>query len=327
MFEAIYDRLSDRGFMVGLLVAVAAGATVLTAAAPLLETDRLGRRMKAVSSERERIRARERERLSKTGKASLRPEAKAFMTRIVESFSASKWLGTEKAKGQLARAGYRGPQAEIAFLFFRLVAPVAFFLVCAIYLFLIADFGLSFGIRVCIAVFAAYLGLKMPEISLTNTISKRQKSMRMAFPDTLDLLLICVESGMSVEHACRKVASEIGTQSIPLAEELTLTTAELSYLQDRRAAFENLATRTGLDSIRALSTVLIQSERYGTPLGVALRVLSQEGRDHRMMEAEKKAASLPPKLTVPMIIFFLPVLFAIIATPAVMQIMDSQVSK
>ena len=132
---------------------------------------------------------------------------------------------------------------------------------------------------------------------------------------------------MSLEHACRKVSQEIGQQSIPMAEELTLTTAELSYLPDRRQAFENLANRTGLESIRALVTVLIQSERYGTPLGAALRVLSQESRDTRMMEAEKKAASLPPKLTVPMIVFFLPVLFVIIATPAAIQVMNSQVSK
>ena len=327
MFEMIYARLSDQGFIVGLLVAIAAGATVLTVAMPLLETDTLARRMKSVSSERDRIRARERERLSRNGKTSLRPEAKAFMTRIVESFSASKWLGTEKAKSQLARAGFRGPQAEVAFLFFRLVSPIGFFVLSVFYLFFVSSFDLSVGLKVCIALFAAYLGLKAPEISLVNTISKRQKSLRSAFPDTLDLMLICVESGMSVEHACRKVSQEVGSQSVPMAEELTLTTAELSYLQDRRQAFENFATRTGLENIRALSTVLIQSEKYGTPLGAALRVLSQEGRDHRMMEAEKKAASLPPKLTVPMIVFFLPVLFVIIGTPAVLQIMDSQISK
>ena len=124
-----------------------------------------------------------------------------------------------------------------------------------------------------------------------------------------------------IEHAGRKVASEIGSQSIPMAEELTLTMAEMSYLPDRRQAFENFAQRTGVELVKSLSTVLIQSEKYGTPLGAALRVLSQEGRDNRMMEAEKKAASLPPKLTVPMILFFLPVLFVIIGTPAVIQVM------
>ena len=162
--------------------------------------------------------------------------------------------------------------------------------------------------------------MKVPELFLSNIISKRQLSIKRAFPDSLDLLLICVESGMSIEHSFRKVSGEIGAQSIPLAEELTLTTAELSFLPDRRSAYENLGLRTGMEQVRAICTVLIQAERYGTPLGTALRVVSQESRDNRMMEAEKKAASLPPKLTVPMIIFFLPVLFAVITTPAVIQI-------
>jgi tight adherence protein C len=116
------------------------------------------------------------------------------------------------------------------------------------------------------------------------------------------------------------VSQEVGTQSVALAEELTLTTAELSYLQDRRVAYENLAHRTGLDSVKAVTTALIQAERYGTPLGTALRVLAQESRDMRMSEAEKKAAGLPPKLTVPMILFFLPVLFVVIMTPALIQV-------
>ena len=328
MTDLIFEHLTDQRFLIGLLMAAAAGMTVLTILMPFLETDTLGRRMKTMATERERIRARERERLAKSsGKGSLRPEAKAFMSRIVDGFSASKWLGTEKAKSQLAMAGYRGPQSEIAFLFFRLVAPACLLVVSVVYVFFIVDLGFSFMIKVGIVLGAVYLGVKAPEIFLSNTIAKRQKSLRKAFPDTLDLMLICVESGMSLEHACRKVSQEIGPQSIPMAEELTLTTAELSFLSDRRQAFENLGTRTGVENIRALVTVLIQAERYGTPLGTALRVLSQEGRDTRMMEAEKKAASLPPKLTVPMIIFFLPVLFMIIGTPAAIQIMGSQISK
>ena len=327
MWSLIFEKLTDLQFLEGMLVAVAAAATVLTVAMPLLESDTLGTRMKAMATERDRIRARERDRLAKGGKGSLRPEAKAFMSKIVDGLSASKWLGTDKAKMQLAMAGFRGPQAEVAFLFFRLVAPVGLFVLAVLYLFVLSDLGLSLMIRLGLVIGALYLGIKAPEISLSNTISKRQKSLRRAFPDTLDLMLICVESGMSLEHACRKVSQEIGGQSIPMAEELTLTTAELSYLSDRRAAFENLATRTGIESMKSLVTVLIQSERYGTPLGTALRVLAQESRDTRMLEAEKKAAALPPKLTVPMIVFFLPVLFVIIGTPAAIQISASAVSK
>ena len=323
MIDILYARLSDQHFMTGLLAAIAAGATILTLVMPLLETDTLGRRMKQVSSERERIRAREREKMTKTGKANLRPEAKAFMSRIVDSFSASKWLGTEGAKTKLAMAGFRGQGAEVTFLFFRLVSPAAVFLLALSYVLFVGDPDMAIAFKGGICLAGAYAGLKAPEVFLSNSTSKRQKSIRQAFPDTLDLLLICVESGMSLEHAGRKVASEIGVQSVPMAEEMTLTMAEMSYLPDRRVAFENFAKRTGLEIVRALSTVLIQSEKYGTPLGSALRVLSQEGRDSRMMEAEKKAASLPPKLTVPMILFFLPVLFIIIGTPAVIQIMNA----
>ena len=166
--------------------------------------------------------------------------------------------------------------------------------------------------------------MQLPWLFLKNRITKRQISIRRAFPDALDLLLICVESGMSIEAAFKRVSDEIGSQSIPLAEELTLTTAELSYLQDRRMAYENLAKRTGLEGVRSVCVALQQAERYGTPLGQTLRVLAQENRDMRMAEAEKKAAALPPKLTVPMILFFLPVLFIVILGPAAIKVMALQ---
>jgi tight adherence protein C len=219
-------------------------------------------------------------------------------------------------------AGYRGPQAEIGFLFFRLIVPTALFFVAMFYLFVLDDSDWPLLVKIGIAIFASYIGIKAPELFLKNATGKRQKSMRQAFPDAMDLLLICVESGMSIEHAFRKVSQEIGVQSVPLAEEFTLATAELAYLPDRRQAFENLGTRTGVESIQQIATVLIQAEKYGTPLGTALRVVAQESRETRMSMAEKKAHSLPPKLTVPMILFFLPVLFAVIITPAVIQVMN-----
>ena len=321
MFNLIFSKVTDGQFMFSVLVAIAAAATVLTLAMPFLEADTLGRRMKSVGVERDRIRARERERMAKGGgKVGLRQAPKAYMKDIVDRFSLTKWLGTEKAKMQLAMAGFRGQQAEVTFLFFRLVMPIGLFLASTIYLLLLSNLEYSMVVKIGCIILAAYIGIKAPEMFLSNIISKRQLSIRKAFPDSLDLLLICVESGMSIEHAFRKVSSEIGSQSIALAEELTLTTAELSFLPDRRLAYENLGIRTGLESVRSICTVLIQAEKYGTPLGTALRVVSQESRDNRMAEAEKKAASLPPKLTVPMIVFFLPVLFAVITTPAVIQI-------
>ncbi len=315
----LIDILLNRQMILAGLVAISIFATILTFAMPLLQTDRLGRRMKIVASERERIRARERERLAES-KVSLRRQPKAYMKNIVERFNLSSWLGTEKAKHQMIMAGFRGQQAEVGFLFFRLVTPIGLFLFTLTYLFLLSNLSLSPVMKIAVAIGAAYLGIKAPEIYVSNTIAKRQKSMSRATPDALDLMLICVESGMSIELAFRKVAQEVGVQSIPLAEELTLTTAELSYLSDRRQAFENLGTRTGVDSLKQISTVLTQAERYGTPLAQALRVVANESRQRRMSEAEKKAAALPPKLTVPMILFFLPVLFAVIITPAIIQV-------
>jgi len=293
---------------------------VYTVAMPFLERDDLTKRMKAVALERDRIRARERERLAQGQRTSLRQEPKVYMKQVVDRFKLADWLGTETAKRQLLMAGYRGQQAEIAFLFFRLVTPIGMMLLALFYLFVLNVLNQPVMIRLGLVISATYLGIKLPELFLTNAIQKRQTSIRRAWPDSLDLLLICVESGMSIEQAFRRVSAEVGSQSVPLAEELTLTTAELSYLPERRAAYENLAIRTGLDSVKSITTALIQAERYGTPLGTALRVLAQESRDQRMNEAEKKAAALPPKLTVPMILFFLPVLFVVILTPALTQV-------
>lgn len=316
--DEIVAIANDRQTVSSALVGIFVLATVLTVAMPLVSGDKLARRMKAVASERERLRLRERA----AGKKGLRQQPKEYMKNIVERFSLSKWLNAEGVKLTLANAGYRGPQAEIAFLFFRLVTPLGFLAVAAFYLFAFDDFGLSLPFRLGALVVAVYAGVKAPEVFLANTITKRQVSMRRAFPDSLDLLLICVESGMSIEHAFRKASQEIGTQSVELAEEFALTTAELSYLPDRRAAYQNFGLRTGLDNIKQIGTVLIQAEKYGTPLAKALRASAQESRDARMIEAEKMAAALPPKLTVPMILFFLPVLLVVVMAPAIIQLMN-----
>ena len=321
MFQLLGEKLVDSQFLLTVFVAIAAAAAMLTVAMPRLETDTLGKRMKSVATERDKIRQREREKLAQSqNKATLRTEPKAFMRRLVEQLDLKKWLGTEESKMKLAMAGYRGQKAEMTFLLARAVAPIATLLITSLYVFVILRLNYPMAAKIGICLFSAYVGIKVPELFVKNTIAKRQLSIRRAFPDSLDLLLICVESGMSIEHALRKVAQEIGSQSVPLAEELHLTTAEMAFLPDRRSALENLALRTGLEAVKQIVTVLVQAERYGTPLGQALRVISQESRDNRMMEAEKKAAALPPKLTVPMIIFFLPVLFAVILTPAIVQI-------
>jgi tight adherence protein C len=322
MIELLIDKIHDAKFLTMLFAAVAAVATVLTLAMPLIAGDSLDKRMKTVAIERERIRQRERERLARGEKITLRTSPKQYMKTIVDRFNLAKWLGQEEARAMLIQAGYRGQGPYIAFLFFRLVAPVALLLMTLFYVFVVVELQQPATIKILICLAAAYGGMQVPKLFLKNKIQRRQLSIKRAFPDALDLLLICVESGISIEAAFRRVSVEIGSQSIALAEELTLTTAELSYLQDRKQAYENLAQRTDLEGVKAVCMALQQAERYGTPLGQTLRVMAQENRDMRMQEAEKKAAALPPKLTVPMILFFLPVLFVVILGPAAIRVME-----
>jgi tight adherence protein C len=324
MIDFLVAKLHDIRFMTMLLAAIAASATAYTLVMPLFAGEGLAKRMKAVASERERLRQRERDRLAKTEKVSLRQTPKQLVSRVVDDFNLTKWLAQESARDKLVMAGYRGQAPYVTFLFARLVTPIVLFVGAVIYVFVISHLQKSLPIKIGICVGVAYIGLQAPMLFLKNAISKRQLQIKRAFPDALDLLLICIESGMSVEVAFRKVAIEIVTQSVALSEEFTLTTAELSYLQDRKVAYENLARRTGLEGVKSVCLALQQSERYGTPLGQSLRVMAQENRDMRMNEAEKKAASLPPKLTVPMILFFLPVLFVVILGPTGIKVAAMQ---
>ncbi len=323
MIDFLIAKLHDARFMTMLLAAIAASATAYTLIMPLFAGEGLAKRMKAVASERERIRQRERDRMSsRNEKVSLRQTPKQLVSRVVEDFNLGKWLAQEAARQKLVMAGYRGHAPYVTFLFFRLVTPIVLFIGAVLYVFVISHMEKSVPVKIGMCVGGAYLGLQAPMLFLKNAISKRQLSIKRAFPDALDLLLICIESGMSIEVAFRKVSAEIVTQSVALSEEFTLTTAELSYLEDRKVAYENLARRTGLEGVKSVCLALQQSERYGTPLGQSLRVMAQENRDMRMSEAEKKAAGLPPKLTVPMILFFLPVLFIVILGPAAIRVMQ-----
>jgi tight adherence protein C len=322
MVELMIDKLHDTQFVVTMLTAIAAMAAVYTVAMPFVSGDNLDRRLKAVALERNQIRAREREKLARGERVSLRQSPRAFVQSVVEQLNLRKWLGEDKTRSMLVQAGYRGQAPYVSYLFFRMIIPIAAFLAAVMYIFVLSKLAYPTMVKVGIVLGVTWFGMKIPELFLKNMIARRHLSIRRAFPDALDLMLICVESGMSVDAAFRKVGEEIANQSIPLAEELGLTTAELSYLQERRVAYENLAKRTNLEGVRSVCTALIQAERYGTPLGQALRVMAQENRDMRMSEAEKKAAGLPPKLTVPMILFFLPVLFVVILGPAAIRVME-----
>jgi len=323
MIEMLIQAINPKTLTM-LLAAIAAGATVLTLAMPLIAGDSLQKRMKSVALEREKLRQRERERMARGDKITLRQSPKQLVQKAVDQFNLNKWVGQEEARLKLVQAGYRGQAPYMTYLVARMLSPIAAAVGAAFYIFVMTDFDQPLTVKIGICIGAAYLGMHLPWQFLKSKIQRRQLSIKRAFPDTLDLLLICVESGMSVEAAFKRVSEEIGSQSVALAEELTLTTAELSYLQDRRMAYENLAKRTDLDGVKSVCMALQQAERYGTPLGATLRVMAQENRDMRMNEAEKKAAGLPPKLTVPMILFFLPVLFIVILGPAAIKVMGLQ---
>lgn len=326
MSESIVSTVFAPQFILAVLVAISVFAAVLSFVAPMFGGAELKSRMKTVALERDQIRARERARLvadNKQGSLRLDKDSGGIRS-VVEKLDLKKALADDATVANLRAAGFRGQRPLNIFLFARFCLPFGAMVIAAIYI-----FGLGYLadkapiVRFCAVILAGGAGFYLPNLYVSNQANKRKQSIQRAWPDSLDLLLICVESGMSIEAAFRRVSIEIGAQSIPLAEEMVLVGAELSYLQERRQAYENLATRTGMDTVKAVTQALIQAERYGTPVGAALRVLAQESREMRMMAAEKKAAALPPKLTVPMILFFLPVLFAIILGPAGMEISRS----
>ncbi|WP_019172639.1 type II secretion system F family protein [Pseudaminobacter salicylatoxidans] len=325
MTDHVVKTITDPSFLIALLVGIAVFATVFTAL-PALGGNPLKSRMKAVALERDELRARQRARLAAEAdrrRKGLREEQSVGMRNIVERLDLKRALVDEATLNKLKVAGFRGENPLTRFLFFRLVLPFVGLVLAVLYVFVLGalpDQPMFMKIFVCII--AAYAGFYLPVLYVTNRATKRKQSIQQAWPDALDLTLICVESGMSIEAAIRRVADEIGAQSVDLAEELILTNAELSYLQERRQAYENLAARTGLEAVKGVTQALIQAERYGTPVGQALRVLANESREMRMNAAEKKAAALPPKLTVPMILFFLPVLFAVILGPVGIQISE-----
>jgi tight adherence protein C len=320
MTELLYS-LIELANAVTILVAISTFATVLTIAAPLLQGDRMRSRMKGVINQRDQLRAQQRIALGGKTDGRLREKPKGTLAQLVQALNLRQVFEAETSRQQLRQAGLRSEKHLVTYLAARLIAPITLGLIIFVYTSTMFADRIPTPGRLGITVVGVVLGYYLPLVFLKNLIHRRQESIKRAWSDALDLLLICVESGMSIEPAIQRVAREIGTQSVPLAEELVLTNAELSYLGDRRKAFDNFGKRTGLATVKSVMTSLIQSERYGTPLGQALRVLAQENRDQRMQEAEKKAAALPPKLTVPMVVFFLPVIFIVILGPAAILVL------
>ncbi|MRL68169.1 type II secretion system F family protein [Brevundimonas sp. SPF441] len=319
--ESFIRFITDPQNLLSIGVGVLVFATVVTLLSSMTGGVALDKRMKAVAERRDDLKRRSRANMA-GGQGALRHTDDGFKKRIVDRLNLSKLLEDPKVAGQMVQAGYRGPRPLTTFYFFRFASPFIFMIVAAFYLFVIKVVDWPTMNKVTATMAAAVAGFYAPNIYLKNRIDKRRASIMQAFPDALDLLLICVEAGMSIEAAIAKVSQEMGPSSIDLAEELSLLSAELSYLPDRRMAYENLGKRTNHPGVKSVATAMTQAETYGTPLATALRVMAKENRDLRMSAAEKKASALPAKLTVPMILFFLPVLFIVILGPAILNVID-----
>ncbi|HEX4198639.1 MAG TPA: type II secretion system F family protein [Caulobacteraceae bacterium] len=328
-FSSVSGFLVDPNNLLVGFVAIISFATFVTLASPLMTRSTLESRLNSVANRREELRRRSREALAadKSHSGSLRHVDEGTVKTIVDRLQLSRLLEDPKVADKLAQAGYRGPRPISTFYFFRLITPFAFAAILAFYLYVIDSFHLPVMSRLCICVVGLTAGYYAPNLYISNVADKRRASIVAGFPDALDLLLICVESGMSIEAALQKVSQEVGAASIELAEELSLLVAELSYLPDRRMAYEGLAKRTNHPGVKSVAMAMTQAERYGTPLGTALRVMAKENRELRLAAAEKKAAALPAKLTVPMIVFFLPVLFIVVLGPSIIRVQDVMAHK
>lgn len=314
--------IDDPQMLLTVLSAIAAFATVLAVALPFLARDERGARLKAIALRREELSRQQRERLDRERASPLREKKKsvAVMRGILEKVRLENLAASADLRQRLKTAGYRAPSAPVVFLFVRLGTTVGFLAAALVYFLLVKE-ALAVPHKAAILVLALAAGFFLPAVLLKNQAQKRQEKITLAFPDALDLLVICTEAGLSIEAAFARVTEEIGDGAPVMAEEMGLTSAELAFLGDRRRAYVNLAERTGVPAARALATTLGQSEKYGTPVSQALRVLADENRADRMAKAEKKAGALPAQLTVPMILFFLPALFVAIIGPAIIQIM------
>lgn len=304
--------------MIILISFVAAFASVMAVALPFVTRDSFSDRLKAVADRRAELRVKQQEQFQQR-KRLMPARHEGLMRAIINLFKMENLLKAQDLRLKLLQAGWRHPSTPVRFIFARIAAPI--FLLFGGYFYMSVAFpDKSTELHIAIAIVAAAIGYVFPNLWLKNAIMKRHAALRRAFPDTLDLMVICVEAGMSIEAAFQKVTEEMAESAPELAEEIGITAAELSFLGDRRQAFENLAVRVGLRSFKSLATTLAQAEKYGTPIAVGLRTIAQENREERMMAAEKKAASLPAKLTVPMILFFLPVLFIVIIGPVWLKV-------
>ena len=306
-----------------LLAGLAAFAMIVAIWSVATVRDPMRGRVKALQERREQLKAgivASRRRSSVAAKA----EATDFMRGILKKLSVMQDEQAKLAEVKLTQAGIRSKDAVVLLLFGRLILPFVLGGIAALYIYGLGMFpDYASSTKAMIVGAGLLIGYKAPDIYVKNLVNKRSDAIRKGLPDALDLLVICAEAGLTVDAAFNRVAKELGNGYPELADEFALTAIELGFLTDRRQAFENLASRVDLEALRGVVTTMIQTEKYGTPLASSLRVLSAEFRNERMMRAEEKAARLPAIMTVPLILFILPVLFVVILGPAACAIADN----
>ena len=308
-----------------LLAGVAAAAMLLAIYAAVTVRDPMAKRVKTLNARREELKAGIIKQSSRKRQSLIRRSETT--DKMKESLGRMKVLQDSQVKiiqQKLAQAGYRNKELAVFVIFARMVLPIVLGFIAIVALYWIEMFPDWSSFKRFMGFAALFIaGYKGPELFLKNKANKRSDAIRKGLPDALDLLVICAEAGLTVDAAFNRVAKELGRAYPELGDEFALTAIELSFLTERRQAFENFAYRVELDAIRGVVTTMIQTERYGTPLASALRVLSAEFRNERMMRAEEKAARLPAIMTVPLILFILPVLFIVILGPAACSIADA----
>jgi tight adherence protein C len=308
-----------------LLSAIATAAVMFAIYTAITVRDPMAKRVKVLNERREQLKAGiTASTAKKRAKLVRNTETTDKMRSMLASMSVLQDEQIKAVQQKLAQAGIRRKELAVTVIFSRLILPIIFGGGIALWIYGLGGMAAwtpfkKFGLFAVVTL----LSYKAADIYISNLISKRTLEIRKGLPDALDLLVICAEAGLTVDTAFNRVAKELGRGYPELGDEFALTAIELGFLTERRAAFENLAYRVNLDSIKGVVTTMIQTEKYGTPLASALRVLSAEFRNERMMRAEEKAARLPAIMTIPLILFILPTLFIVILGPAACSIGDA----
>ena len=317
------DSILTTENIIVVLGSIGAFLTILAFGMPLLTGNSARSRLKVVAARREELSAAHRKKFANQPSSLRQQSNRSYVTFLVDKLKLINPADSGSMKRTLARAGMRSEAHLYTYSFFRFVAPILFGLLTGMYLFLLAKVEMGPSAKLIYSLGAAAIGFFLPQIIIRNKVQNRKKAIQLAVPDAMDLMIICVDAGLSLEASFQRVAEELQYQSPELSEELGLATAELAFLTDRRQAMLNFAERTDLPAIKSLVTAMIQAERYGTAISVSLRVLADEQRGERLSRAEQKAGALPAQLTVPMIVFFLPVLFVVLLGPAVLKVLST----